>query len=162
MTDHTHRHLTDDQAAAEARRLIDDAYRPETPVPTSYRDPSPLPTVGDSPPVPQPGRPPMSQRATDASGVMLAGGIASLLVGGSASLVLYSLGQVDPVTLAIAAGAPVTFVAALSKVVRALSAVHTEHHHHYTGTVVQEHTNTTVNNHGRGMFSRTRNDLHKQ
>jgi hypothetical protein len=146
MTDHTYAHMSETEAEAEAQRLIDDAYRPAPAVPTSYRDPSPVPAVGDSPPVAQPGRPPMSQRAADASGVMLAGGIASLLVGGSASLVLYSLGQVDPVTLAIAAGAPVAFVAALSKVVRALSAsaVHTEHHHHYTGPVEQDHTTVNV------------------
>lgn len=60
----------------DAERLIaavNEAMEP----PTTYRDPSPNPTIGTTPPVPQPGRPPMSQKATDASMLMLAAGAAS-------------------------------------------------------------------------------------
>ncbi|WP_461111107.1 hypothetical protein [Streptomyces calidiresistens] len=48
--------LTETEAAREAARLIADAYRPTTPavVPTSYRDTTPLPPIGATPPVPQP------------------------------------------------------------------------------------------------------------
>ncbi|TLQ39003.1 hypothetical protein [Streptomyces marianii] len=153
-----HSQLSDAQAA-EARRLIADAYRPTPTVPTSYRDTSPVPAIGDTPPVPQPGRPPMSQRATDVSGVMLAAGAASLPIGGSVSLVLYTLGHVDPVSLAIGAGAPVAFVAAIAAALRRLQGVHTEHHHHYSGTVVQDHSSVTTKT--RGLIARTNNDLRR-
>ncbi|MFI9206279.1 hypothetical protein [Streptomyces sp. NPDC053048] len=95
-----------------------------------------------------------SRAKADISGVMIAGGIASLPVGGSAALMLYALGQVDPVTLAIAAGAPI----ALSALARGLKNTHTEHHHH-TGTVFQDHSN--VINHSRGLITRTHNHLRR-
>jgi hypothetical protein len=150
--------LSEADAAAEARRIIDAAYQP---APTSYRDTSPVPPIGDTPPVLQPGRAPMSQRAADISGIMAAGGIASLPVGAATSLVLWTLGQVDPVNLAIGGAAPVALVLALGAVVRRLQGVrtHTEHHHHYTGPVTQ-HT-TTVNQDTRGVFAKTRNQTRR-
>lgn len=155
-----------ENTADQAHRLIEaveDVYRPAQGAPTvpaltSFRDPSPLPVVGDTPPVQQPGaRQPMSQRATDLSGLMLAGGIASLPFGAAASLVLYALGQVDPVSLAIAAGAPIGLVTALGAVVRRLKDTHTEHHHHYSGTVHQDHHSYSTTT--RGLIARTRNEL---
>jgi hypothetical protein len=147
------RPLTESEADARARKLIDEAYRP-----TSYRDDSPVPEYGAATPVPQPGRPPMSQRATDISGVMLAGSVASVPVGGVTALVLYTLGHVDPTSLAIGAGAPVAFVLAVGSLLRSAGRakrdMHTEHHHHYSGPVVQR---TEVNTHTKGMFSRTNN-----
>lgn len=136
---------TDDQPTAadrdRAAQLIT-AVEEALATPTSYRDTTPLPTVGSSPPVAQPGRPPMSQRATDISGVMLAGGVASLPIGGMTSLVLYTLGTVDPVSLAIGAAAPVALVLAVGALVRSVGRarqdMHTEHHHHYSGPVHQQ------------------------
>lgn len=152
--------LSESEAAAEARRIIENLYKPESapePIPTSYRDTSPN-TPPTAAPVAQEGRPPMSQRATDISGVMLAGGLASLPIGGVTSLVLYTLGHVDPTSLAIGAGAPVALVLALGSLLRSAGRarrdMHTEHHHHYTGTVVQR---TEVNTQTKGMFSRTNN-----
>ncbi|MEV5205154.1 hypothetical protein [Streptomyces sp. NPDC053720] len=140
-----------DAATVHADALIaavEDAMRPAPEVPTAHRDTTPLPLVGTAPPVAQPGRPPMSQRATDASTVMLAGGAASLMVGGSASLVLWSLADVDPVVLAVAGGAPVALLLALSRVVgRARSAIEAApatHHHHYDGPVHQTRTHATT------------------
>ncbi|MFI5831061.1 hypothetical protein ACIA6C_28070 [Streptomyces sp. NPDC051578] len=126
---------------------------------TAYRDPSPIPAVGPTPPVPQPGRPPMSQKATDASALMLCGSAVALSVGGATSLVLYTLGQVDPVTLAIGAAGAVALVLAVGALIRTatsgLQGVHTETHHHYSGPVSQEHH--TVSTQTRGFFAKTIN-----
>jgi hypothetical protein len=113
--------------------------------PTSYRDDTPLPAVGSTPPVAQPGRPPMSQAATDASGLMLAAGVGSLGVGGAVSLVLFASGYADPVVVALLGGAPVALVAALSRLAKR-ARPEPEHHHHYTGPVVHEHREVTNNN----------------
>ncbi|MFF8694972.1 hypothetical protein ACF08W_22510 [Streptomyces sp. NPDC015144] len=141
--------MTDAEAAAEAERIIT----------TAFHDPTPLPAYGPTPPVPQPGRPPMSQKATDASALMLSGSVAALSTGGATSLVLYTLGQVDPVTLALGAAGPVALVLAAGSLLRSLGRAradtHTEHHHHYTGPVTQDHhtTHTTT----RGLWAKTTN-----
>jgi hypothetical protein len=99
----------------------------------------------------------MSQRATDVSGVMLAGGVASLPVGGSLALVLYAVGQADPVSLAIAGGAPVALVLAVGSLLRSAGRArrdaHTEHHHHYSGPVHQDQRHSAT----RGVWARTNN-----
>jgi hypothetical protein len=146
------RPLTDAEAAEQAEAIIRGAM-------SSYRDDSPTPAYGATPPVAQPGRPPMSQRATDASALMLSGSVAALSVGGATSLVLYTLGQVDPLTLAIGAAGPVALVLAAGSLLRSLGRAkadtHTEHHHHYTGPVHQEHH--TMNSSTKGLFARTTN-----
>ncbi|MEU5164310.1 hypothetical protein AB0G74_32480 [Streptomyces sp. NPDC020875] len=140
----------------QARQLIN-AVESVYAAPTAYRDPAPLPRTGDTPPVPQPGRPPMSQRATDISGIMLAAGAASLPIGGVTSLVLYTLGTVDPAALALGAAAPVALVLAAASLLRAAGQARrdtrTEHHHHYSGPVRQTHQTTTT----RGVIARTTN-----
>jgi hypothetical protein len=142
----------------DAERLIAEVNEALAPA-TAYRDPNPLPSVGATPPVPQPGRPPMSQRATDASVLMLAAGAASLPMGAATSLVLYTLGTVDPAALAIGAAAPVALVLAVGALIRTatrgLQGLHTETHHHYNGPVSQQHH--TVNNRTRGLFAKTIN-----
>ncbi|MFI8882333.1 hypothetical protein [Streptomyces sp. NPDC053813] len=141
--------MTDAEAAAEAAQIIA----------ASYRDTTPLPRHGTTPPIAQPGRPPMSQRATDASALMLTGSVAALSVGGATSLVLYTLGQVDPVTLAMGAAGPVALVLAagslLRSAARAKADAHSEHHHHYKGPVHQDQrtTHTTT----RGVWAKTTN-----
>ena len=131
--------LSEEVAEKEAQRLIHDAYKP-----TSFRDETPVPQYGTAPPVPQPGRPPMSQRATDISGVMLAGSVASVPLGGMTCLVLYTLDQVDPVSLTIGASAPVALVLAIGALLRrAKGVLPEEHHHHYSGDVYEQHTTAT-------------------
>jgi len=135
-----------EEAAKEAARLIE----------TAFRDDTPIPAVGPTPPVPQPGRPPMSQKATDASMVMLAAGVASVPIGGSVSLVLYTLGHVDPTALAIGAAAPVALILAIGGLLRrARGVLPEEHHHHYTGPVHQDQRTQTSNT--RGLIARTNN-----
>ncbi|MCA1222199.1 hypothetical protein [Streptomyces sp. 8L] len=143
---------------ARARALIaavEDAYQPA--VSLSYRDDTPLPTTGDALPVIQPGRPPMSQRATDASALILAAGAASLPAGGSVALMLWALGHTDPAVLGMAGGIPVAALLALARLLGRVKAVAQAapptHHHHYTAPVHQEshhHATTT-----RGVFART-------
>ncbi|MFJ2568591.1 hypothetical protein ACIO02_37740 [Streptomyces sp. NPDC087568] len=148
--------MNDDQAAAEARRIIADAYRPAPEVPTSYRDTSPLPAYGTTPPVPQP-----DNRIVPAwaAGTAVAGiGVGAACVGIGCGVWLacqgfaaVSLASVLFVTLPIAAVAAVA--AAIGSALRSLKATHTEHHHHYSGPVRQENTTT----HTRGLIARTTN-----
>ncbi|MBE8471631.1 hypothetical protein [Streptomyces justiciae] len=141
--------MSADVADAEARRIIDDAYRP-----TAYRDHTPIPAHGDTPPVAQPGRPPMSQGATDASIVMLAGGTATTMVGGTAAVLMYVSQFADPIVCGLVFGAPTALVLALARLAtRAKPAP--EIHQHYTGPIHQEqhHTHTTT----RGVWARTNN-----
>lgn len=143
----------------DAARDLINAVEEALATPTAYRDPTPIPAIGAAPPVPQPGRPPMSQRATDASMVMLAAGAASLPIGGMTSLVLYTLGEVDPAALAIGAAGPILFVLAIGAVVRAaargLQGIGSEHHHHYAGPVHQKYRN--VNTKTSGLIAKTIN-----
>ncbi|SDL28209.1 hypothetical protein [Streptomyces indicus] len=143
---HTDNPLTDSVIEAAVRDAIHQ---------TSFRDETPLPTVGDTPPVAQPGRPPMSQRATDASTLMLSGGVASVLVGGAVSLVMWTSGEANSVVVGIVFGAPTTLLLALGRVLRRAgqSMPDEHHHHHYEGLVHQEHSHTTNNNRWWGKSS---------
>ncbi|MFF1812726.1 hypothetical protein ACFVXW_27070 [Streptomyces sp. NPDC058251] len=161
-------------ADAEAARLIADWISDNGPVATTYRDPTPVRPTGAQP-VAQRGRTPMSQKAADISGVMLAAGLASLPIGGMTALVLYVVGQSNPVNLAIGAGAPVSLVVAvgitakmISRAVRegaqgvaqAASAMPPgEVHHHHTGPSYIENRNLHVNTDTRWL-GKTHNEIH--
>lgn len=158
MTEHLARDaaMTEAAADAEARRIIADAYRPAPETPTSYRDDSPLPQFGDSPPVIQPDRRIVPAWA---AGTAVAGiGVGAAFVGVGCGVWLacqgfasVSLTSVLFVTLPIAATAAV--ITAIGTALRSLRDVHTEHHHHYRGAVRQEN-NTT---HTKAVFARTDN-----
>lgn len=78
--------------------------------PTSFRDESDLPETGDAPPYQQPGRPAMSQRAVDASVLLIAGGWFTLCLGAAASAVLYFSGKANPMVVGfLVAALPATF-----------------------------------------------------
>jgi hypothetical protein len=146
----------DDQAHALIA-AVEQAMR----TPTAYRDDTPLPAIGTTPPVPQPGRPPMSQRATDASALMLSAGLASLPIGAAATGILWASGNADPAVVALICAAPTTLVLALSRLMKrakeTVEAAPTEIHQHYTGTVIQDQRslNTTT----RGIVAHTRNQI---
>lgn len=160
---------TQPTAAAAGHPRVDDqaqqliaAVNAALTTPTRYRDETPVPTVGTAPPIPQPGRPPMSQRATDASALMLSGGLASLPIGAAATGVLWASGNADPVVIAIICAAPTTLVLALSRLMKraketAAAAAPAEHHHHYNATVLQDHRQ--VNTQTRGVWAKTHNQL---
>lgn len=132
--------------AAKLINAVEEAIAEATP--TRYRDDSPVPVVGTAPPVAQPGRPPMSQGATDASALMLSGSVLTAVVGGSATAILWVSGQADPVVVGIVFGAPAALVLAISRLVRrAKDVLPDEHHHHYTGP---------VHNHNQHVHSQSR------
>lgn len=141
--------MSEVQAEAEARRIIADAYRP-----TAYRDDSPIPAHGDTPPVAQPGRPPMSQGATDASVLMLAGGTATAMVGGTAAVLMYVSQFADPVVCGLVFGAPTALVLALARLAKRAKP-DPDVHHHYEGPVHQDRR--TVHSHTTGVWAKTNN-----
>ncbi|MFF4898767.1 hypothetical protein [Streptomyces sp. NPDC001068] len=152
--------MTDAEATAEARRIIADAYQPAPQMPTAYRDTSPLPAYGSTPPVPQPDR-----RIVPgwAAGTAVAGiGVGATCVGIGCGIWLacqgfaaVTLTSVLFVTLPIAGVAGI--VAAVGSALRSLRDVHTETHHHYAGPVRQETNSITAPAYG--LIARNRNHL---
>lgn len=107
-----------------------------------------------SPPEQRPSRPAMSQRATDASALMLSGSVASVLVGGAASLVMITSGHADPVVCGIVFGSPAALALAASRLLkRAKGVLPADITHNYTGDVHQE----TRITHTRAIWSKTNN-----
>ncbi|UZI33984.1 hypothetical protein [Streptomyces sp. VB1] len=157
--------LSEAEAEAEAARLIAEGYSRTSytvPVATFYKDPTlapTAPTVGTAPPQAQPGRTPMSQGATDASVLMLAGGGAVSMVSVSGGILMYLSQYADPVVCGVVLGAPTVVVLALCRLVRrakeVVEAAPPVIHNHYEGTVVQD--NTEINTHTRGVIARTTN-----
>ncbi|MGW9245764.1 hypothetical protein [Streptomyces badius] len=125
---------------------------------TSYRDPTTLPVVGDMPPVPQPGQPPMSQWAVNTSGVIKAVSVASLPVGGA----LWLVGQVDPWALGIIFGSPAVAALALARLVAKVKDANQATQpvvQNYYGNV--HHDERTVTSTTRGVIANNRNQLPK-
>ncbi|MEU8029829.1 hypothetical protein AB0C13_14535 [Streptomyces sp. NPDC049099] len=152
--------MTDVEATAEARRIIADAYRPVPQMPTSYRDETPLPPYGSTPPVPQP-----DCRIVPAwaAGMAVAGiGTGAAFVGVGCGIWLackgfaaVTLTGVLFVTLPTAAVAAVA--AAIGSAVRAIKTTRSETHHHYAGPVRLEHHTITAPAYG--LIARNRNNL---
>jgi hypothetical protein len=160
--DHTTRiPLSDAEAKAEAERIIAAAYQPETPIPTSFRDDTPLPKYGITPPVPQDDRRIVPAWAAGIAVASIGVGVGITGVGCGAWLVLQGLASVTLygvllVTLPFA-GVAMVATAIGGAINRARSSVTKNV---YEGPVVQ---NTNINNtsHQRGMFARTRNDIRR-
>lgn len=141
-------------ADTQAQHLIAAVNEALAEKPTAYRDDTPLPAVGAALPVPQPGRPPMSQQATDASALMLAGGATTLMVSMSAAGLMYFSQFADPVACAIVLGAPTVLVLAVSRLVaKTRTSAPPVVHQHYNGTVHQRSITTST----RGVIANTRN-----
>ncbi|MEZ3180780.1 hypothetical protein KYY02_19430 [Streptomyces pimonensis] len=139
--------MSEEAAKEEAARLIASAYQP-----TTFRDDTPTPEVGDAPPVPQPGRPPMSQGATDASVLILAGGGAFSMVSLSAGVLMYLSQYADPIVCGIVFGAPTTLFLALARLAKRVRP-EPEVHQHFHGDVTQ----TTVNAKNTGVWAKNIN-----
>lgn len=149
--------LSQEDADREAKRIISEAL-------LSYRDPSPVPPIGATPPVAQPGIPPMSQRATDISRILIAAGVASVPPGLIAIGVLVASEHADPTVIGLICAAPVALavpIIAIASLLRrakeTIQAAPPEHHHHYAGNVHQDHTVVTTQT--RGVWAKTRNEL---
>ncbi|MFC9987849.1 hypothetical protein ACFXKV_04710 [Streptomyces globisporus] len=125
---------------------------------TYHRDDTKLPAVGDAPPVPQPGQPPMSQWAVNASGVIKAVSVASLPVGGA----LWMVGQVDPWALGIIFGSPAVAALAVARLVAKVKDANQATQpvvQNYYGNV--HHDERTVTSTTRGVIANNRNQLPK-
>jgi hypothetical protein len=129
----------------EAARLIE----------TAFRDDTPLPRHGSAAPVPQPGRPPMSQRAVDASTVMLSASVATLPPGAIAVGVMLASGYADPVVIGMICTAPAVLAVPIFAIARALRGARPEPevHQHYYGNV----THQTTHSSNTGLWARTDN-----
>lgn len=146
-------------AASDGQRALDEnarhllaAVEEALVVPTSYRDDSRSPAQGDSAPVPQPGRPPMSQGATDTSVLMLTGGITTVMVGGTAAGLMYVSQFANPVVCGLVFGAPTALVLAIARLAKRAKP-EPEVHHHYNGNVDQRTVHTST----RGVWAKTNN-----
>lgn len=141
---------------AEARRLLAALDQ----IPTAFRDETPVPAIGNALPVPQPGRPPMSQGATDASVLMIAGAGSLSMVSLSAGVLMYLSQYADPIVCGIVFGAPTAALLALARLVsRAKQTAPPVTNQYYSGTVVQKHSETHTTT--RGVWAQTRNELPK-
>lgn len=102
---------------------------------------SPQAVIGNAEPVAQTdgGRPPMSQKATDASVLMLSGGVASVLVGGGISLVLWSSGHADPTVIGWMTIGPPAALLSLKGLVKAFKTTVRPEIHNHNGTEYHEH-----------------------
>ncbi|MCX4626041.1 hypothetical protein [Streptomyces sp. NBC_01443] len=101
----------------------------------------------------------MSQRATDASALILTAGLATVPPGLIAIGVLMASGYADPAVIGMICAAPAVIAAPIFAVARLLRGaqgiVPAEHHHHYAGPVHQEHR--SVSTQTRGLFGKTIN-----
>lgn len=149
----------------QADRLIA-AVNDALTTPTRYRDHTPLPAIGAALPVDQPGRPPMSQRAVDRNTTILTSSVLTLAAGTATTGILWASGHADPTVIGLMAAIPAGLavpVLALSRLVKrvkdTVEAAPPVHHHHYEGSVVQDHR--SVNTTTRGLWANTRNQLPK-
>jgi hypothetical protein len=122
---------------------------------TSYRDDTPVPRHGTAPPVAQPGRPPMSQRAVDASTIMLSASAATIPPGAVAVGVMLASGYADPIVIGMICAAPAAVAIPIIALARLLRGARPagDVHHHYEGTVHQQ----TVHSSNRGVWARNDN-----
>jgi hypothetical protein len=141
--------LSEEVAEKEAERIIAAAYQP-----TSFRDDTPVPQYGDTPPVAQPGRPPMSAKAVDDTARMLGASVLIAVSGGSTTAVLWASGYANPTVVALVFGAPTALALAIGRVMkRVKEATPDVHHHHYSGHVDQR----TVHTKNTGVWAKTNN-----
>src|SRR5688500_15329508 len=129
-----------DTTDARAQQLID-AVNDALETPTAYRATTPVPAIGHTPPVAQPGRPPTRSEATDDSVRIISAWLLTLCPAVAAPRVLAMMA-------AAPVGTAVPILALSRRVKRAKPAG--DVHHHYNGTVDQR----TVNTDARGVWAK--------
>lgn len=126
-------------------------------VPTSHHDDSPLPPYGPTPPVPQPGVPPMSQKATETARAVMFCSLATVPPGLVAVAVMVASEHANPTVIGMICAAPAALAVPILAIARLLrgagEALPAEHHHHYSGPVDQRTTHSST----RGVWARTNN-----
>jgi hypothetical protein len=161
INDNARRFLADLESAYDAQRAQ---------IPTSYRDTSPIPAYGPTPPADQPGarRPPMSQRAVDLNTTILSSSVLTATLGGTATAIMWASGHANPTVIAWICAGAVAIPAALTIPVLALKglmksakevvqAAPPTIHQHYSGPITQ--TTTTINADSHGLVAVTRPQL---
>lgn len=139
--------LNDDILAAAVEHSIAQARATGT---------TPHTVIGNTPAVPQPGRTPMSQKATDDSVKMLCAGGMTLLAGGGISVVLVASDAANPIAIgAFFGGVGFVFLAVKSLVKTVNRSAPKETHHHYNAPVRYDQRQTT--NQTRGVWAKTDN-----
>jgi hypothetical protein len=147
--------LTESAASAEAYRLIREAYQPEAaPIVTSYRDHSPVPAYGDTPPVPQPDNRIVPAWAAGVAVASIGVGAGAIGLGCASWLFLQALSSVT-LTGVLAVTAPFAGAAALVTAIggafsKARKASTTNV---YRGTVIKR---TEITSTARGIGARSR------
>jgi hypothetical protein len=151
-----------------ARQMVDAVDAALAQQPTFYRDHTDTPEIGDTPPVPQPGRPPMSQRAVDLNTTLLSSSVVIGMLGVAGTGVLWASSQANPTVIAWMCGCAVGVPAALAVPVLALKALMKGakqvveaappvHHHTYEGSVYQDQRE--VHSKNTGVWARTNNEI---
>lgn len=129
---------------------------------TSYRDETSTPIIGSMPPHAQPGRAPMSQKASDASGLILSVGVACPLVGGGFALAMWSTGLANPTVIGWCVSGAVALVAAGAFFLRSLKATveaaPPEIHQHHYGPVHQVYDHSTHEHTSHGVWVKNEHD----
>ena len=157
------RPMSDSEAAAEAKRIIEDACRPERQFPTMFRDKTKPPAYGDAPPVHQDDKRIVPAWAAGIAVASIGVGAGSTGLGCAAWLMFKGLSLVSVpalshfalIVIAPFAGLAMLATAAGAAIAKAKEGSTTNV---YEGPVVQ---NTEINNSSstHGMFARTRNDV---
>lgn len=117
------------------------------------------PRIGTTPPVPQPGVPPMSQQATDVGKAALFCGLATVPPGLIAIGVMVASEYANPTVIGMICAAPAAIavpILALARLVRrAGESTPAEIHNHYDGPVYQDQRN--VHSRTSGLWAKTNN-----
>lgn len=128
---------------------------------TRWRDNTPVPDYGTTPPVPQPGIPPMSARTTETVRAVMFASLATVPPGLIAIGILVASQHADPTVIGMICAAPAAIavpILALARLLRrAKDVVPTEQHHHYNGPVYQDQRN--IHSKTRGIWAKTNNQL---
>ncbi|MFC8838509.1 hypothetical protein ACFT8V_35825 [Streptomyces griseoincarnatus] len=150
------KHLTDSEASAEAARLIREAYQP-TPEPhpmTTFRDTTPVPAFGPTPPVPQPDRRIVPEWAAGVAVASIGIGAGVTGLGCGAWLIFQGLSSVTLLGV-IAIAAPCVGIATVATAIGAAisKAKRSSTTNVYQGTVIKR---TDITSTARGIGARSR------
>ena len=147
-----------DRIAEAFSAALDEA----TATPTAYRDHTPVPAIGTAQPVPQPGIPPMSQRATDIGRLIMYGSWATVPPGLIAIGIMVASERANPTIIGMICAAPAVLAVPILAIARLLrgarevvAAAPPEIHQHYSGYVDQRSTHQ--NTQTRGVIAVTKN-----
>ncbi|WP_405944739.1 hypothetical protein [Streptomyces sp. NBC_00932] len=146
-------------ASDQARRIVDAAFDELAEQATSYKDDTPLPVIGSTPPVAQPGIPPMKARTTEIARAVMFSSLATVPPGLIAVAVMVASKDANPTVIGLICAAPAAIavpILALARLVRSAGeSAPAETHQHYYGPVTQDSRQITTRTNG--VIANTRN-----